>query len=282
MSKSVIRSERGGETPDEDEVPARSVLKMPEKQPIIFTRTLFDFPKIPSPPRNEIYRRATPEEVSKPTEFMAYMRDARPAPEGYKKTRFRLPEQQPLEALHAVNQAQESKVVQPPSTQAKNRALSDEDIPRLRQQWYEEFKDILQGTPEVLPPLREVNHEINLIDPDKKYTHRLPTCPVALRPQFHEKLNRYVRAGWWKDHPAPQAAPLICLPKKDGRLRTVIDARQRNENTVKDITPLPDQDIIREDVARAKYRSKIDLADVYEQVRIEPKDVQKSAFSTIC
>jgi hypothetical protein len=50
---------------------------------------------------------------------------------------------------------------------------------------------------------------------------------------------------------------------------------------VKDITPLPDQDIIHEDVARAKYRSKIDLADAYEQVRIEPRDVQKSTFSTI-
>ena len=170
MSKSVIRSERGGEIPDEDEVPARSVLKMLEKQPesIIFTRTLFDYPKIPSPPRNEVYRRATPEEVSKPTEFIAYMRDAKPVPKGYKKTRFSLPEQQPLETLHAVNPAMESKVVQPPPTQTKNCALSDEDIPRLRQQWYEEFKDILQGTPEELPPLREVNHEINLIDPDKK------------------------------------------------------------------------------------------------------------------
>jgi hypothetical protein len=159
--------------------------------------------------------------------------------------------------------------------------LTEEDIPRLRQQWYEEFKDILEGTPEELPPLQEVNHEINLIDPDKRYTHRLPTCPVPLRPQFHEKLNRYVNVGWWKETRASQAAPLMCLPKKDGRLRTVIDARQRNDNTVKDVTPLPDQDTIREDVARAKYRSKIDLADAYEQVRVEPKDVGKTTFSTI-
>jgi ArsR family metal-binding transcriptional regulator len=40
--------------------------------------------------------------------------------------------------------------------------------------------------------------------------------------------------------------------------------------------PLPDQDIIREDVARAKYRSKIDLADAYEQVQVKPKDVHKT------
>ena len=139
----------------------------------------------------------------------------------------------------------------------------------------------MQGTPEGLPLLREVNHEINLIEPDKKYTYRLPSCPAPLRPQFYEKLNRYVDAGWWKEHPTSQAAPLMCIPKKDGRLRTVIDARQRNDNTVKDVTPLPDQDIIREDVARAKYRSKIDLADAYKQVRVEPRDVHKTVFSTI-
>jgi hypothetical protein len=36
-----------------------------------------------------------------------------------------------------------------------------------------------------------------------------------------------------------------------------------------------------EDVARAKYRSKIDLADAYEQVRVKPNDVQKTVFSMI-
>jgi hypothetical protein len=39
--------------------------------------------------------------------------------------------------------------------------------------------------------------------------------------------------------------------------------------------------VIREDVARAKYRSKINLADAYEQVRIIACDVQKTAFATI-
>ena len=57
--------------------------------------------------------------------------------------------------------------------------------------------------------------------------------------------------------------------------------RQRNENTVKDMTPLPDQDQIRMDVAQAKCRSKIYLSNAYEQVRIEPDDVHKTAFTTV-
>ncbi|KAG6879949.1 hypothetical protein C0995_007140, partial [Termitomyces sp. Mi166 len=62
-----------------------------------------------------------------------------------------------------------------------------------------------------------------------------------------------------------QAAPLLCIPKKDGTLQTALNARQHNDNTIKDVTPLLDQEVIREDVVKAKYRSKIDLTDAYEQ-----------------
>jgi len=45
--------------------------------------------------------------------------------------------------------------------------------------------------------------------------------------------------------------------------------------------PLPDQEVIREDVARAKYHLKIDLTDVYEQVCVRVEDVEKNTFATI-
>jgi len=140
---------------------------------------------------------------------------------------------------------------------------------------------MVQGVKEVLPPFREVNHEIHTIDENRRYTYHMPRCPSALREEFYQKLNRYINAGWWEARASSQAAPLICIPKKDGHIRTVVDARQRNDNTIKDVTPLPDQDVIREDVARGKYRSKIDLADAYEQVRVRLEDVHKTAFSTI-
>ena len=44
---------------------------------------------------------------------------------------------------------------------------------------------------------------------------------------------------------------------------------------------MPDQEVIREDVARAKIRSKVDLTDTYEQVCVWPEDVVKNAFTTI-
>ena len=50
---------------------------------------------------------------------------------------------------------------------------------------------------------------------------------------------------------------------------------------MKDVTPLPDQDVICLDVARAKICSKIDLLDAYRQVCVVPSDMHKMAFTTI-
>jgi FtsZ-binding cell division protein ZapB len=153
-------------------------------------------------------------------------------------------------------------------TKGKRRASehTEEELANLRQGWHDRYQEILQGVPEELPPLRAVNHEINLIDPNKKYNYHLPRCPASVQEEFQAKLNRYINTEWWVPATGLQAAPLMCVPKKDGQLRTIIGARQRNDNMVKNLTPLPDQDIICEDVARTKHRSKVDLADAYEQV----------------
>ena len=45
--------------------------------------------------------------------------------------------------------------------------------------------------------------------------------------------------------------------------------------------PFPDQDVICHDVAQAKFRSKLDMTEAYEQTCIRPEDVCKMAFSTI-
>ena len=156
------------------------------------------------------------------------------------------------------------------------RRLTKNDLPQLRARWLEEYRDIMSGVPEQLPPLREINHSIPLIDEGKTYRYHLPRCPDALKPQLIEKINRYERAGWWVSTNVPQAMPMMCLPKRDGKLRTVFDCRQRNDNTIHDVSPFPDQEQIRLDVARAKYRLKIDLSDAYEQIRVVDEDVWKT------
>ena len=50
---------------------------------------------------------------------------------------------------------------------------------------------------------------------------------------------------------------------------------------VKDVTHLPDQDIIHLDIARVKIHSKIDLLDAYKQIYIILENMHKTAFTMI-
>jgi hypothetical protein len=134
--------------------------------------------------------------------------------------------------------------------------------------------------PDVLPPLRDVNHSIPYIDEKKRFEYHAPRCPEAFVDELKEKLARYERAHIWERATGTQAMPMLCIAKASGKLRTVVDARKRNANTFLDATPLPDQDWIRNAVARAKYCTKIDMMDAYEQTRVIPEDVWKTLFAT--
>jgi len=159
--------------------------------------------------------------------------------------------------------------------------LTRDDIPRLQAHWLEEISDITGPIPLELPLFREVNHCIPLIDSTKPIKHRYSKCPDSLRPQLMDKIECYIAAGWWEEKNVPQASLLLCIPKKDGHLRTVVDCRERNLNTIKDLMPFLDQDMIRNNVARAQFRSKLDMSDTYEQVCVDPNDVKNTVFCMV-
>ena len=106
---------------------------------------------------------------------------------------------------------------------SKEHALIKEDFPCLHQQWHDEFEDIVNGTYNQLPLWREVNHEIHLIDEDKQYKYFTLRCPNSLCDELHAKINQYVDAGWWEPHSVKQVALLLYIPKKDRKLRTIVD-----------------------------------------------------------
>lgn len=163
-------------------------------------------------PKGEIYRDALPDEISEPSEFN-YSQNGQLAGKKSKRPLFRLPVEdtskrrldklrqdlnhptRPKERLVAMRDTQPHNVAKGGKV-ANN--LTEADYPRLRQQWHDEFVDMVEGTKPVLPPWREVNHEINLIDENKRYTYHMPRCPNSLRDEFHEKINRYVDMKWWE------------------------------------------------------------------------------------
>ena len=74
---------------------------------------------------------------------------------------------------------------------------------------------------------------------------------------------------------------MLCIPKKNGKLHTVFNLREQNDNTVKDVTSFPDQDIICNDMARVAYRSKLNMSEAYKQICIILEHVHKTAFATV-
>ncbi|KAF8222921.1 hypothetical protein L208DRAFT_1107563, partial [Tricholoma matsutake] len=100
----------------------------------------------------------------------------------------------------------------------------DEQIRGLeRRLWKQSCQDILSGVPDKLPPLRDINHHIPLVDEKKKYNYYLPKCPDLMRKPLTEKIAKYCKAGWWHPAHAEQATPMLVVPKKTGILRTVIN-----------------------------------------------------------
>lgn len=93
------------------------------------------------------------------------------------------------------------------------------------------------------------------------YRWRRATCPEKFREQWKEKYNAYLSSGRWEATTATNASPMLLIPKpkKDvPELRTVFDLRERNKNTVKLASPLPDIDGILRRVAAKPFRSKVD------------------------
>ena len=110
--------------------------------------------------------------------------------------------------------------------------LMEKDIPQLRNWWFQEYKHQLGGMVNRLPPLQEVNHKIPLIEESKHYAYHLPCCTNALKQQLSDKIWLYMDANWWVMKSVPQAALMLCIPKKSGKLWTIIDCCKRNDNMV--------------------------------------------------
>src|SRR5258708_16764837 len=157
--------------------------------------------------------------------------------------------------------------------------MTDEKFEQLRAWWRLCFKDVMAPALEVLPPMRGVNHRINMIDHNARHVTQHATCPQALEDQLRDKMAHYEQAEWWVRRPVPTACLLMCIAKKDGSLRTVIDMHKRNANTVLDVTPMPDMCYLMDCMVHCKYHSKIDMTDAYEEIRIKPDCIQHTGFS---
>ncbi|KAK4701087.1 hypothetical protein P7C70_g5150, partial [Phenoliferia sp. Uapishka_3] len=161
---------------------------------------------------------------------------------------------------------------------------SPEEIEEFHAWCSSEFKEAFIADEDTLPlpPLRPVQHEIPYIDesdpPRPRRNYKIPDKFMEKWNELHEK---HIAAGIWIPMQTRNADPIMPVIKKDGKLRSTVDLRARNANTIKMSCPPLETDFLRNTLAAHKFHVELDVKGCFQQLWIRPADVWKTVFSTI-
>ena len=142
-----------------------------------------------------------------------------------------------------------------------------------------EFADVFKE-PTQLPPQRQHDHKINLVEGAKPVNIR-PYRYGSLQKDIIEKMiQELLTSGVIQNSTSSFSSPIVLVKKKDGSWRMCIDYRALNKQTLKDKFPIPLIEELLDELSGAMVFSKIDLRSGYHQIRMWPNDVFKTAFRT--
>ena len=171
----------------------------------------------------------------------------------------------------------------PPVEETRNKICFDapEEIRTELSELLKEYKDLfLEKLPKGRPPKRAVEFEINTV-PDATIPSR---PPYRLSPKESEELqaqiDELIAQGHIRPSQSPYGAPVLFVPKKDGRWRMCVDYRALNKQTIKDKYPLPRIDDLIDRLGQARHFTTLDLASGYHQIAVKDADIYKTAFRT--
>ena len=133
----------------------------------------------------------------------------------------------------------------------------------------EDYRDIFPSKlPYGPPPKWQLDHEIDTV-PWEAPPHK---SPYGLSSTEMEELQRQVELlleqGWIRPSSSPYGAPVLFVPKKDGKWHMCIDYRALNKITVKNKYLLPKVEELMDRLHGARYFTKIDLYSGYHQIRV--------------
>ncbi|WVZ97743.1 hypothetical protein U9M48_043257 [Paspalum notatum var. saurae] len=147
------------------------------------------------------------------------------------------------------------------------------DIPPAVANLLQEYTDVFpKDLPPGLPPLRGIEHQIDLI-PGAQLPNR---APYRTNPDATKEIQRQVQAlldkGYIRESLSPCSVPVLLVPKKDGSWRMCVDCRAINNITIRYRYPIPRLDDMLDELS--------DLRSGYHQIRMKLGDEWKTAFKT--
>ena len=108
------------------------------------------------------------------------------------------------------------------------------DIPPAVANLLQEYADVFpKDLPPGLPPLRGIEHQIDLI-PGAQLPNR---APYRTNPDETKEIQRQVQAlldkGYIRESLSPCSVPVLLVPKKDGSWCMCVDCRAINNITIR-------------------------------------------------
>src|SRR5437588_19782 len=151
------------------------------------------------------------------------------------------------------------------------------DLPRE----YQSYKSLfLPSTAAKLPPRRTFDHAIDLVEgAEPPFGPIYPLSGKQLE-ALRIYLDEMLKQGKIARSQSPAGAPILFVPKPDGRLRLCVDYRNLNKLTIHNKYPMPLMNELRNRVKDATIFTKLDLKDGYHLIRIKKGDKWKTAFRT--
>jgi hypothetical protein len=117
----------------------------------------------------------------------------------------------------------------------------------------QEFKDVFPAEiPPGLPPLRGIEHQIDLIPsaslPNRAAYRTNPEETKEIQRQVQELLDN----GYIRESLSPCAIPVMLVPKKNGTWRMCVDCRAINNITIRYRFPIPRLDDMPDVIPRSE------------------------------
>lgn len=151
-------------------------------------------------------------------------------------------------------------------------------VETVTQQITSDYADVIGSEIGMLPG----EYEIKIDETVEPVIHAPRTVPVAIRDQVKKELDHLVQCGIQKlvTEPTNWVNSMVCVRKKNGRVRICIDPSDLNRAILREHFPMNSIDDIVTRLHGSKYFSTLDANVGYYQIKLTENSSMLTTFNT--